>query len=338
MGADAPVEVLPAYLVRGGDAVLRAAEVRNLLGELVGDGDATLMVEEHDAGEGDSASALVDAARTPPFFTERRVVVGREVGAYDTTALRALLAYLADPLETTSLVLVTGEGGRLSPKLTAAVKAVGRVVDAGVPATKAGRSTWVAEQVRGAPVRLDPGALQALDRHLGEDLGRLSSLLDTLAAAYGAGARLGEEEVAPYLGEAGSVPPWELTDAIDGGNPGAALEALRRMTGPGERHPLQVMAVLHGHVANMLRLDGAGAADAAAAAQALGRDPKKSSFPAQKALEQGRRLGHDGVVAAIGLLAQADLDLRGAKGWPEALVLEVLVARLSRLSPRHRRR
>ena len=328
---------LPAYLVRGGDAVLRATAVRALLRELVGDGDASLMVEDHDTGDDDDVSAVVDAAQTPPFLTERRVVVGREVGAYSAAALAGLLAYLADPLPSTSLVLVTGEGGRLSPKVTAAVKAVGRVVDAGVPPTKGGRSTWLADHVRAGPVRLDAAALQALDRHLGEDLGRLASLLDTLAAAYGRGAHLGEDEVAPYLGEAGSVPPWELTDAIDGGDVAAALEALRRMTGAGERHPLQVMAILHGHVANMLRLDGAGAADAAAAAQALGRDPKKSSFPAKKALEQGRRLGHDGVVAAIGLLAQADVDLRGAKGWPEILVLEVLVARLSRLSPRRRR-
>ena len=327
----------PAYLVRGGDSVLRAEAVRSLLTELIGDEDGSLLVEEHVAGDDDDASPLVDAAQTPPFLTERRIVVGREVSAYSSTALSGLLSYLGDPLPTTSLLLVTGEKGRLSPKLTAAVKAVGRVIDAGVPPTKGGRSTWLADHVRGAPIRLDPGALQMLDRHLGEDLGRLSSLLETLAAAYGHGARIGETEVVPYLGEAGSVPPWELTDAIDGGDPAAALEALRRMIGAGERHPLQVMAVLHGHVANMLRLDGAGAGDAAAAAQALGRDPKRSSFPAQKALEQGRRLGHDGVVAAIGLLAQADLDLRGAKGWPEGLVLEVLVARLSRLSPRRRR-
>ena len=34
---------------------------------------------------------------------------------------------------------------------------------------------------------------------------------------------------------------------------------------------------------------------------------------------------------AVALLAQADLDLKGAKEWPEELVAEVLVARLSRL-------
>ncbi len=141
----------------------------------------------------------------------------------------------------------------------------------------------------------------------------------------------------PFLGQAGAVPPWDLTDAIDRGDAAAALGALRRMTQAGERHPLQVMAILHGHIAAMLRLDGAGIADGEAAAAALGRDPKRSAFPAKKALEQGRRLGSDGVARAVGLLAEADLDLRGAKGWPEELVLEVLVARLSRLAPRRRR-
>jgi DNA polymerase-3 subunit delta len=43
------------------------------------------------------------------------------------------------------------------------------------------------------------------------------------------------------------------------------------------------------------------------------------------------------VVRAIGLLAQADLDLRGAKEWPDELVMEVLVARLSRLASAARR-
>ena len=35
---------------------------------------------------------------------------------------------------------------------------------------------------------------------------------------------------------------------------------------------------------------------------------------------------------AVGLLAGADLDLRGKQAWPDELVMEVLVARLARLS------
>jgi DNA polymerase-3 subunit delta len=100
------------------------------------------------------------------------------------------------------------------------------------------------------------------------------------------------------------------------------------MMGGGERHPLQVMAILHGSYTKLLALDGSGARDEASAAAAMGIKP---GFPAKKALGQYRRLGGAKVFRAINLLAEADLDLRGAKDWPEGLVMEVLVARLSRL-------
>ncbi len=102
----------------------------------------------------------------------------------------------------------------------------------------------------------------------------------------------------------------------------------------GERHPLQVMAILHTQYTKLLTLDGANANDEASAAAVLGIKP---GFPAKKALDQYRKLGNSGVVRAIGLLAQADLDLRGAKEWPDELVMEVLVARLSRLAGTTRR-
>lgn len=318
---------LPAYLVRGDDPTLRADAVRALVAELVGEDDATLAVEDHDAPDDGSTGPIADAASTPPFLTARRVVVARDVSSYSTEALEPLLRYLAAPLDTTSVVLVAGDKGRIAPRLLTAVKAVGHVVETAVPTNRKGRSSWMATHLRDAPVRLAPAAQQQLEAHLGEDLGRLGNLLEALAAAYGRGARIEPDDLAPFLGEAGSVPPWDLTDAVDRGDTAASLAALGRVTGAGGRHPLALMATLHSHYARMLRLDGAGVGDEAAAAAVLGVAP----FPARKALDQARRLGHDGIADAIALLAQADLDLRGGKAWPEQLVLEVLVARLSRL-------
>jgi DNA polymerase-3 subunit delta len=57
----------------------------------------------------------------------------------------------------------------------------------------------------------------------------------------------------------------------------------------------------------------------------------KSAFPAKKALANYRRLGPASTRRAIELLAAADLDLRGAKDLEPELVMEVLVARLSKL-------
>jgi len=101
------------------------------------------------------------------------------------------------------------------------------------------------------------------------------------------------------------------------------------MLDAGGRQPTEVLGVLHRHFANMLRLDGLDEVDPAEAAQVLGvRHP----FMAKKAMEQGRRLGGDRIASAIGLLAEADLDIKGQSALPPDLVLEILVARLSRLT------
>jgi DNA polymerase-3 subunit delta len=327
---------LPVYLVRGDDPALRSEAVRTLVHELVGDGDASLVVEEHEPNDDGDTAAIADAAQTPPFLTDMRVVVARDVSSYSSDALEPVLKYLDDPLPTTALVLVASDKGRLSTKLLNAVKKVGHIIESGVPANKKGRDVWLAEALRSGPVKLEPGAVKLVDGHLGEDLGRLGNLLEALGAAYGQGARVSADDLRPFLGEAGSVPPWDLTDAIDSGDTNAAVGALHRMLAAGDRHPLAIMSSLHSHYARMLRLDGAGVRDEAQAAELLGM--KGSTFPAKKALNQARRLGHDGVVDAIRLLAEADLDLRKfTKDWPEQLVMEVLVARLSRLGPRSRR-
>jgi DNA polymerase-3 subunit delta len=108
-----------------------------------------------------------------------------------------------------------------------------------------------------------------------------------------------------------------------------AIGVLHRMLDAGERHPLQILATLHRHVSAMLRLDGEGAINEQTASVVTGLAP----YPAKKALQQSRKLGHDKLVRMTSLLADADLDLRGRVGWPPELVAEVLVGRLARLSP-----
>jgi DNA polymerase-3 subunit delta len=329
-----PTEVtpaFPAYLVRGDDPGVTGDAVRALVAELVGDDDAALVVE--DLGAEGELGAVVDAAQTPPFFGGHRVVIARDVGRFLTAEVAPLVAYLADPLPTTRLVLVGG-GGQISRSLADAVRKVGRVVDAGVPSGK-GRGAWLGARLKKAPVRLDAAAADLVGRHLGDDVGRLAPLLEMLESAYGQGARVGVEDVVPFLGQPGSVAPWELTDAIDRGDLATALTTLRRLMAAGGRHPLVVLATLHTHFARMLRLDGADATDEAEAARLLGLTG--STYPAKKALLQARRLGSGGIARAITLLADADVALKGAVEWPSDMVLEVLVARLSRLAPAPRR-
>ncbi|HMK62831.1 MAG TPA: DNA polymerase III subunit delta [Acidimicrobiales bacterium] len=327
-GGNRPGAPPPAYLVRGDDPSLVAQAMTDLLSDLLDDRDPDSTVEEHGAaGEDIDLDRVVDALTTPPFLVDRRVVVVREAGRLSAADAARLVGLLVEPVEGVVLVLGSG-GGSLPSALDKAVQRAGAVVNA-TAGTGRARSQWLSEQLRGAPVRLDARAAALLAEHLGQDLGRLRGLLDSLAAAYGDGASVDEDRLAPFLGEAGSVASWDLTDAIDTGDAAAALEALHRLLGAGGVHPLAVMGVLHRHVQAMLRLDGSPVTTAEEAAALIG---SRSAYPARKALEQGRRLGAARIGRAVTLLADADLDLRGRSALDDEIVLEVLVGRLARLS------
>jgi DNA polymerase-3 subunit delta len=336
----------PILLLKGGDEVLLGAAVTDLVGELVGDGERFLLVEElsiedHVTADdgGFDIGRLVDAAQTPPFLTDRRIVLGRHTAVFSTKELVApLVSYLADPLPTTTLVLVWEKdprpqrGGKISavPKsLVDAISAAGgQVLDTSAGTGKS-QSEWFAQQVKAASVRFDAEAERHLADHLGGDMGRLPGILNTLEGVYGAGTKLSVDDIEPFLGHAGDVPPWDLTDAIDNGDVSRSLEVLDRMLVGGARHPLQVLAVLTTHYLRMLQVDSPDIRGEKMAAERIGIVGKQSTFPAKKALAQTQRLGSERVGEFVSLLARADLDLHGARNWPPELVVEVLVARLA---------
>ena len=315
------------HLITGDDESLILSAVTELVHRLVGTEDRTLMVDDF-SGDDYELRVVVDAAQTMPFLTDKRVVVARDIGRFTADDVSPLVAYLNDPLPSTDLVMVAG-GGRMAKSLVdAAKKAGGTTTNTTPPTSKRDRSMWIEEQVAGAEMMLDSSALALIAGWMGEEPGRLSGVLETLQSTYGNDRKLSAGDVEPFLGDSGSVPPWDLTDAIDRGDTTAALSMLARIIS--SRHPLQVMATLHSHYVRLLKLDGAEANTEQAVADVLGI---KAGFPARKALDQYRRLSSGGVARAIDLLAQADLDLRGQRDLPEELVMEVLVARLSRLSP-----
>ena len=229
-----------SYLIKGGDASLVAQAVRTLLTDVVGDRDHSLVVEEIGGSPGDeiNVGAVVDACMTPPFLVDQRVVILRDAGRLLTADVPRLVDVVSNPLPTTVLIVVGG-GGTVPAPLVRAI-AAGQVIDTSV--SKAGdRKAWLHDHLRG-PVKLEPRAAQLLGEHVGEDLGRVEGLLTAVCAAYGEGARISVDDLEPYLGEAGNVPRYELTEAISRGEAprcGPAPHVRRRRPGsdPGPDHP-----------------------------------------------------------------------------------------------------
>lgn len=331
---------VPIHLVRGSDTVLVADAVIALVDELVGSADRSLSLDEFTGDEYD-LGAVVDAASTPPMFSDHRVVVARGAGRFSKSDdVAPLVTYLAAPMESSVVVVVwelaPGQQrlAAVPKKLSAAIEAAGGKVVATDPGTsRNARDSWWSDLFAKAPVQLTREAQTLVRERSGEDVSTAPALIRVLESTFGPGAQLDAAAVEPFLGQAGGVPPWELTDAIDRGDPAAALDALHRMMGAGGRHPLQIMATLTSNVLRVARLSGADVAGERDAAALLGM--KGSTFPAKKALASARTLGPKGARQAVELCARADLTLRGGGvAWPGELVLEVLVARLSRLSRR----
>jgi len=321
----------PIHILHGDNAALLSEAMSKLLDDLVGDGDRTLLVDEHNTDEY-TIDHVVDGARTLPFLTDRRIVVARGANRFSVGELSSLVSYLEDPSPTSTIVVEWG-GGKVPKKLADATKACGGAkTPTGAPVQARARQSWLDERLAESAVSLEPRAKRAIADHLGEDMGRLGGLLTVLESTFGPGVGLSESDVVPFLGQSGSVPTWDLTDALDTGEIAVALSVLARLFGAGGMHPLQIMAILYRHFERMLMLDGAGVRDEKAAATMLGM--KGSTYPAKKALTQTRRLGSEPIAKAILLLSSADLDLKGESGLASSTIVEVLVARLAQLAAR----
>jgi DNA polymerase-3 subunit delta len=349
-------------LVQGADPSLRDREAQRVVDELLGGVDRSLALDDHtiesrrrggasadtDAAtdDDDEAStgaslelptfaAVVNAVQSPPFMTECRVVVVREIGNLTSEQGKWLAEWIADPLDGVHLVLVAG-GGRVPAALDKACKATATVVGPAGEQTAAA----LASAAKEARLRLTAEASARIATHLGDDAGRVPELVGLLRATYGANATLDVDSVEAYLGELGTAGRFDLTNAIDRGELGTALEVLQRLvtatsaSQPKPLHPMQVMASLVFHYQRLLRLDDPAITTKEQAAEVLGM---KSAGGARFPLEAARRLGSDGLREALGLLAQAELDLRGQSGLDERTAIDVLVARLAALSRRHAR-
>lgn len=325
---------MPVYLITGDDARLISAQLSSLVDQLVGDADRSSVYESYDFSEVQAddrdvlVAQVVTAAQTQSLFADFRVVVARRV---DTTPLNLdpLIAYLRAPAEQCHLVITAG--GRLPKALSDVLKKAGTAMFETTPPSKRRELVeWYKTKFVEAGLKIDAVALEEVVEWLGQDSARLPGLLELLASTYGSKQRLTYDDVHPFLGEAGHVQPWDLTDAIDSGDTPTALFNLRRMLGSGEFHPFQVLSILHNHYVKVLRLDGSGATNPVEAMQFIG---SRSDYQGRKYLELSRALGSKKAFDAVQLLARADRALRGATGLDNDLVLEVLVARLSRMLP-----
>ena len=334
---------MASTVVVGTDATMVYDALHNVVQSALGDLDPSFALQDFTVKDvtasGESVvSAVLEALNTPPFLVSRRVVVVRDAQGLAADEAAALVTWLQRPAPDVELII--GLVGAKSHKL---VKAAGQVVEVNVGTGSKNRVAFVKEKMTQYRVTLDAGAAATIAQRVGDDVARVDSLARLLASIYGS-APLTADHVEPYLGDAGGVPEWDLTDALESANAAAAITVARRMLDSRGRAGVQIIFALQRYYLRMARLEGAAVTSADEAAQLLGMNP----FGAKKLLAMANRLGPERIADAVHLIANADADLKGAVSYggkdlntdqdvTDLTVIEVLVARLARLSAAPRR-
>lgn len=298
----------PVYLVVGEDASLLSHATSAVVDRLCGDQRGLVLVEA--SPEADLPGLLYGVNLFAPY----QVVLLRKPAEHQVPQV---VEYLSSPEPSTFLVVALPKAPK---ELSAAVRAAG---GESVESSPRKAADAVRGLVDGSSLELDGRAKMLLTQHVGEDPSKVPSILSVVESVYGPGARIGVDQLEPFLGEAGGVPPWDLTDALDRHDAVAALRVLSRMLRG--RAPLAVFASITNHFERLFRLSEAGIVSEQEAAAFLGL--KGSTYPAKKALASIR--SYRDLPGNMELVAAAAGDLKGGSGWPPELVLEVLVSRLA---------
>ena len=329
-------------VVVGTDATMVYDALHNVVATALGDLDPSFALQDFTVKDvtaaGESVvSAVMEALNTPPFLVARRVVVVRDAQGLLADEVGLVLEWMQRPAP--DVVLVVAVVGAKSHKL---VKAAQDVIEVNVATGAKNRVAFVNDKMKEYRVTIDAGAAARISDQVGDDVARVDALARLLSSIYGS-APLTKSHIEPYLGDAGTVPEWDLTDALESGNATKAITVARRMLDSKGRAGVQIIFMLQRYYVRMARLEGADVSSGEEAAQLLGMNP----FGAKKLLAMASRMGTERIAEAIHLIAQADLDLKGGVSYggkdlntdmdvTDLTVIEVLVARLARLSAARR--
>ena len=275
-----------------------------------------------------SMAVLGDLA-APSLFSAVRCVVVRQLEDLPEDTHAGLVDYAAAPSEDIGLVLVHSGGPKGSGLLTKLRKhkTVTEVKSASPKANEFPR--FVVTEVRSHGGRIADDAAEQLVQAIGQDLRALAGAAHQLASDFPS-EPITEAVVKRYFGGRAEVKSFAVADAALYGRTAVALEELRWALDSGTA-PVLVTSAFAGGLRGLAKFKGAGRGLREAD---LAREAGVPPWKLRIIREQARGWDEIGLAKAIGAVAQADADVKGAASDAayalERMVLTVTGARTGR--------
>jgi DNA polymerase III subunit delta len=262
---------------------------------------------------------LMGALQTASLFDDRRLVIVDDAQALTKDQAEALTTYLESPAPSSVLVLIASG----KTKADAAIKKLGAVISLEAPKGRR-LAGWIRERSKVHSVRLDDRGAWALIDSVGTELRDLDAALEQLSTRLGADAKIGAAEVRKAFPRLADERIFAFTDAVGDRRLSLAMGALRRLLEQGDE-PIMVFGALSSHVRRMLRARRFADKGARAVGDAMGLP----EWRAERLQKQARSYKEEELVAAMTILADADVDMKGEFPSPEAALERAVVQIIS---------
>jgi len=321
--------VRAAYIFSGSEDFLMEEAVQ-LVRQLMEGKNGTVDVTRVD-GSACSLSHVLDMVDTVSLFGKGRFVVVSDApyfakGLGDKDDLDRFLTYHVR--QDTGSCLVICARDFVKTTKAAKVLAADGALYLYEPLKTAALYGWVRERVAATGKTVDKPTLDLLIERVGRDLRRLDSELEKLSTYLGNKKELDENSVMLATSRSIQGDIFALTDAAVLGRTPKALFLLKDLLSSGEP-PLRILAMLVRQFrmlgqAHELLKNGCGADDLSSQ---LGIHP----YAAEKLASQAKHANDAMLCRAVGLLLQADLDIKRGK-IDQVLALETLLVALGEKS------
>ena len=225
-------------------------------------------------GDEAAGSDIRNCASEMPVFAERRLVVVKAAEKLSARETEALVPYLKEPVETTTLVFLCQKlDGRL--KFSQALARAAVTVDCS-PLRDAQLGPWLARESEQLGLRLEEPALHVLKEAAGGSLYGLRRELEKLASYVPPGRAVTAADVQALRGIEPGASVFDLTIAIADAHRGNVLSILARNLEAGEA-PLRILGSLAWQYRRIWKVKEsmAGGGREGEAARTLRMDPMK---------------------------------------------------------------
>lgn len=313
-------DLLPLYLIYGEEDLLLDHALRRLRDRIAEVADLDFNYEAF-SGESADALAVVAAANTLPFASERRLVVVRDVDKMNAQNQAVLAEYAKDPAPSACLVLVAHKM-RKDSKLLKAVAASGWAFEYKAP-TRAEYPARVVDifATKGRTISLD--AASALVRAVGRDLRHLDTEADKIVAYVGERTNVTRGDVEAMVIQTSPPSVFDFTNALGSRQCARALEVLNELLAEGEEpHGVSAMAVRHIRTLISVRA----VIDRGGSKVDVQRDVGMAEWQARTAIEQARNFTPHELSRALGDAAAMDAKMKTGRGEPRVLFEQWTIA------------